>query len=106
MLAFAQRHRSLFADADFASPPTHSRMHWLSDGLDTPYGLYLGVSKPGKEAVPHCHGVWSVSALLSVREIQRYWRVVEQTSGTRTRIEKSNAATLAPGIGMTRGSQS
>ena len=106
LLAFAQRHRALFPDADFASPRAHSRMHWLSDGLDTPYGLYLGVSKPGKEAAPHCHGVWSVSALLTGREIQRYWRVVEQTSSTRARIEETNAVTLAPGTGMAMGAQS
>lgn len=106
LLEFAGRHRALFPDDEFASPRAHSRMHWLSDGLDTPYGLYLGVSKPGKEAAPHCHGVWSVSALYTGREMQRYWRLVEQTSSTRARIEETNAVTLAPGTGMAMGPDS
>ena len=106
LLAFADHHRALFPESDFASPRAHSRMHGLSDGLDTPYGLYLGVSRPGKEAAPHCHGVWSVSALLTGRELQRYWRVVEQTSNTRAQIEETNAVTLAPGTGMAMGPQS
>lgn len=100
VLAFADRHRALFPDADFESPRAHGRMHVLSDGLDTPYGLYIHVARPGKEAAPHCHGLWGVGVGLAGREVNRFWRVTEQTSSTRARIEETHAITLQPGTGM------
>lgn len=105
MLGFVERHHALFPDSDFAPPRAHSRMHPLSAGIDTPYGLYLGVSRPGKEAAPHCHGVWSVSTPLAGREMQRFWRLVEQTSSTSAKVEETHAVTIARGTGMAMGKQ-
>lgn len=100
MLEFVHHHRALFPDRDFGPPRAHSRMHPLSEGLDTPYGLYLNVTRPGKEAEPHCHGLWSVSVALSGRELNRFWRVVDQTSSTKARVEETHSIILAPGTGM------
>ncbi len=100
LLDFADRHRALLPDDDFELPRAHGRMHALSDGLDTPYGLYIHVARPGKEAEPHCHGLWSVGVGLAGREVNRFWRVTEQSSATRARVEETHSITLAPGTGM------
>ncbi len=100
LLEFVERHRALLPDEDFAPPRAHSRMHPLAEGLDTPYGLYLNVTRPGKHAEPHCHGVWSVSAGLAGRELNQFWKVTEQTSNTSAKVGKTHAITLERGTGM------
>jgi len=105
MLAFVERHRALFPDSDFDPPRAHGRLHPLSEGMDTPYGLYLGVNRPGKEAAPHCHGVWSISVGFAGQEMHRFWRLVEQTSSTSARIEETHAITVGRGTGMLMGNE-
>jgi hypothetical protein len=105
MLAFAERHGSLFPDADFDPPRAHGRVHPLSNGLDTPYGLYLGVTRPGKEAAPHCHGVWSVSVGLAGQDLHQFWRLLEQTSSTTARVEETYSVTIGRGTGMVMSGQ-
>ena len=100
MLAFVDRHSTLFPDSDFDPPRAHGRLHPLSDRLDTPYGLYLGVTRPGKEAAPHCHGVWSVNVGLAGQDLHGFWRLVEQTSSTRARVEETHSVAIARGTGM------
>jgi hypothetical protein len=97
MLSFLDGHRALFPDEDFASPRAHSRMHPLVEGGDTPYGLYVNVTQPGKEASPHCHGLWSLSAGLSGKELQRFWRLKDPASTRGADIEETSAMTLQAG---------
>lgn len=44
--------------------------------------------------------------VLASRGLQRYWRVVEQTSPPHARIEETDAVTLAQGTGMAMGPES
>jgi len=97
MLAFLDRHRSLFPDSDFESPRAHSRMHPLVEGDKTPYGLYVNITRPGKEASPHCHGLWSVSAGLSGQELHRFWRLADKEDAQRFDVEETHSITLQAG---------
>lgn len=105
MLGFVERHGTLFPDADFDPPRAHGRLHSLADGIDTPYGLYLGVTRPGKEAAPHCHGVWSVSVGLAGQDLHQFFRLVEQTSSTRAQVEETYSVTIGRGTGMVMSKQ-
>jgi hypothetical protein len=97
MLSFLDGHRDLFPDEDFPSPRAHSRMHPLVEGGDTPYGLYVNITQPGKEASPHCHGLWSMSAGLSGKELHRFWRLKDAASTRGADIEETAVITLQPG---------
>lgn len=97
MLEFLSRHRRLFPDADFPSPRAHSRMHALVEGFETPYGLYVNITRPGKEASPHCHGLWSLSAGLSGQELHRFWRLADPASTQGANVEETHAITLQEG---------
>lgn len=100
MLTFLDRNRALFPDSDFESPRAHSRMHPLVEGVDTPYGLYVNITRPGKEASPHCHGLWSVSAGLSGQELHRFWRRTDPASSQGSQVEEVHSNTLQPGTGQ------
>lgn len=97
MLTFVDRHRELFPDSDFGSPLAHSRMHPLVEGEGTPYGLYVNITRPGKVASPHRHGLWSVSAGLSGQEQHRFWRQTDPDAKQGADIEETHSITLQPG---------
>ncbi|MFM1989904.1 MAG: hypothetical protein RJA99_2861 [Pseudomonadota bacterium] len=101
MLAFVERNRSLFPDEDFASPRAHSRFHPLVEGGDTPYGLYYGVTRPGKEAAPHDHGLWGATVAFSGCEVNTFWtRTDDGSSETRATVVKTHEIPVEPGRGM------
>lgn len=100
MLTFVDRNRGLFPDSDFEGPRAHSRMQPLVEGGDTPYGLYVNITRPGKEASPHCHGLWSVSAGLSGQELHRFWRLAEPASSQGSDLEETRSITLQAGTGQ------
>jgi hypothetical protein len=101
LLAFVERHRPLFPDEDFASPRAHGRFHPLVEGGDTPYGLYYGVTRPGKEAAPHDHGVWGSTVAFSGVEVNTFWkRTDDGRSETRATIELTHEIPVEPGRGM------
>jgi hypothetical protein len=64
----------LFPETEFALPNAHGRNYPLIEAADDGYGLYLLVSRPGKESAPHDHGIWCATAGLAGTELQRYYR--------------------------------
>lgn len=101
LLEFVERQRQLFPDEDFASPRAHSRFHPLVEGGDTPYGLYYGVTRPGKEAAPHDHGLWGSTVAFSGVEVNTFWtRTDDGGSETRATVVKTHEIPVEPGRGM------
>ena len=101
LLEFVEQHRDLFPDEDFASPRAHSRFHPLVEGGDTPYGLYYGVTRPGKEAAPHVHGLWGSTVAFSGVEVNRFWRRTDDgTSESQATVVQTHEIPVEPGRGM------
>lgn len=74
MIDFVGAHRDLLDPQDFELPVAHGRFFKLVEGGEVPYGLYIGVTLPGKEAAPHIHGLWCVTVGISGREVNHFWR--------------------------------
>lgn len=101
MLGFVERERPLFPDSDFESPRAHSRFHPLIEGGDTPYGLYYGVTRPGKEAAPHEHGLWGATVAFGGVEVNRFWkRTDDGSSETTATVVETHEIAVEPGRGM------
>lgn len=100
LVALARR-AELFPMADFAMPRAEGRTHPLlvedNDGL----GLYLTIGLPGKEAAPHDHGIWCVSAAIAGRERHELFRRTDDgaTPGRAT-VVKTGEVMVEPGGGM------
>ncbi len=102
MIGFASRHAELLDPRDFDLPVAHGRFHKLVEGGDTPYGLYLSVTLPGKEAAPHMHGLWGITAGVAGREVNHFWRRTDDGSTPgQARVEHLGSVDVAPGTGMT-----
>jgi predicted metal-dependent enzyme (double-stranded beta helix superfamily) len=101
LLSFVEQHRGLFPEEDFPSPRAHGRFHPLIEAGDAPYGLYYGVTRPGKEAAPHDHGIWCATVAFSGAEVNRFWdRTDDGTSETSATIAEIRSVTVEPGCGM------
>ena len=74
---------AIFPDEDFPLPDAHGRGYMLDPAADDGYGLYLTVTLPGKEAAPHDHGIWCVTAGLTGEEVQRFYRRTDDGSRPR-----------------------
>jgi len=91
----------LFPLADFAMPVAEARNHPLlvedNDGL----GLYLTISRPGKEAAPHDHGIWCINAAIAGRERHKIFRRTDNLAqpGYAT-VEQVGEVMVEPGSGM------
>lgn len=80
MIDFLREHEELFDPRDFELPVAYGRFFKLVEGGEAPYGLYLSVTMPGKEAAPHIHGVWCVTVGVAGREVNHYWRRTDDAS--------------------------
>ena len=99
LVALAKR-TELFPLADFAMPEAHARTHPLLVEANDGYGLYFSVSLPGKEAAPHDHGIWCVSAAISGQEQHTFYRRID--AGKRAgfaEVAKIGAVLMQPGTG-------
>ncbi len=102
MIDFVARHAQLLDPDDFELPVAHSRFHKLVEGGEVPYGFYLGVTRPGKEAAPHMHGLWGITVGISGREINHFWRRTDDGSAPgRAALEHLGSTEVALGTGMT-----
>jgi len=91
----------LFPKSDFALPNAQARNHVLVEEDGDGLGLYLTIGLPGKEAAPHCHGIWCVNASLTGRELHRFYRRTDD--GTRpgfATVEEIGQSLVTPGLGM------
>jgi len=90
----------LFPLSDFTMPAAQSRNHPLLVEDNDGHGIYLTIAMPGKEAAPHDHGIWCVSAALSGRERHEYFRRTDDgaKAGFAT-IEKIGEVMVEPGCG-------
>lgn len=104
MIAFLSEHKELFDPRDFELPVAHGRFFKLVEGGETPYGLYLSVTLPGKEAAPHIHGLWCVTVGIAGREVNHYWRRTDD-AGTpgKAALSYLHGIDVVPGSGMTLG---
>lgn len=101
LLGFVEHHGDLFPAEDFESPRAHGRFHPLVEGGDTPYGLYYGVTRPGKEAAPHEHGLWCATVAFSGVEVNRFWtRTDDGRSETEATVVETHVIPVEPGRGM------
>jgi predicted metal-dependent enzyme (double-stranded beta helix superfamily) len=98
---FAVQGSDLFPETEFALPNAHGRNYPLIEAADDGYGLYLLVSRPGKESAPHDHGIWCATAGLEGIELQRYYRRTDdgRKPGFAT-VEQIGEMTIAQGKAM------
>jgi predicted metal-dependent enzyme (double-stranded beta helix superfamily) len=100
LVALARR-AELFPLADFAMPEAHARTHPLLVEDNDGHGLYLTISLPGKEAAPHDHGIWCVSANISGRERHLlYRRTDDGVQPGRATVVQIGEVLVTPGNGL------
>jgi predicted metal-dependent enzyme (double-stranded beta helix superfamily) len=91
----------LFPTADFEPPAAQGRNLPLlvesNDGL----GLYLVQSLPGKEAAPHDHGIWCITAAISGAERHEFFRRTDDGAAPgRATVQKTGEVLVEPGTAM------
>lgn len=102
MIAFVAEHSALLDPRDFALPTAYGRFHNLVEGGDVPYGLYLSVTMPGKEAAPHIHGLWGITVGIAGCEVNHYWRRTDDASVPgQASLDHLRSVDVMPGTGMT-----
>ena len=90
----------LFPLADFEMPVAQGRNHPLLVEDKDGFGLYLTIAMPGKEAAPHDHGIWCVSAAVSGRERHDYYRRTDDGAKPgKATVEKVGEVIIEPGRG-------
>ena len=91
---------ALFPLSDFTMPTAEGRNHPLLVEENDGHGLYLTISLPGKEAAPHDHGIWCVSAGLAGCERHQFFRRTDDgaTAG-RAIVEQIGEVIVQPGAG-------
>lgn len=101
MIDFVAANAELLDPRDFELPVAYGRFHKLIEGGEAPYGLYLGVTRPGKEASPHMHGLWCITVGIAGREVNRFWRRTDDgaTPG-QAALECLGSVDVAAGSGM------
>jgi ferredoxin/predicted metal-dependent enzyme (double-stranded beta helix superfamily) len=101
LVDLAAKGDALFPQSDFALPVAQARNHVLVEEDGDGLGLYLTIGLPGKEAAPHCHGIWCVNASLAGRELHQFYRRTDD--GTRpgyAMVEEIGQSLVTPGLGM------
>ena len=78
LVALANK-KDLFPMADFEMQVAQGRNHPLLVEENDGHGLYLTINMPGKEAAPHDHGIWCVTAAISGRERHDFFRRTDDT---------------------------
>jgi predicted metal-dependent enzyme (double-stranded beta helix superfamily) len=93
--------KDLFPLADFEMPVAEGRNHPLLVEDNDGHGLYLTISRPGKEAAPHDHGIWCVNAAISGRELHKFFRRTDgMTKPGHATVEQVGEVMVEPGNGM------
>lgn len=102
MITCVKAHSELFDPKDFELPTAYGRFHNLIEGGEIPYGLYLSVTLPGKEASPHIHGLWGITVGISGCEVNHFWERTDDASAAgKASLKHISSIDVVAGTGMT-----